>query len=192
VGGLSIVRTTPHEKEIAMSNTAGNVRVGVTGSVYYAATTQALPASLTATTTGFTDLGYIGEDGITESQSTDTNEIKAWQNGDICRRVQTSHELTYQFTLLETSAAVETLFYGDTFTAGTPGHITADEPVHKGFVLDVVDGTKKRRICIPDGQITERGEVVYAASDPQSYQVTITCYADVSGNKAYIYEGTTA
>lgn len=175
-----------------MANTADNVRVGVTGTVSYGATSLTLPATLTAAATSFTDVGYIGEDGITETQDTDTTDITAWQNGDVVRRVQTSHDLTYAFTLLETSTATQTLIYGAAAGAATPLEVTGDQPAHYKFVIDVVDGTKKFRICIPDGQITEKGDVVYASGEAVSYPITITCYPDSNGNKAYIYTGDAA
>jgi hypothetical protein len=173
-----------------MANTADNVRVGVTGAVYYAATTATLPISVSAATTGFTDLGYVGEDGITETQPTDTNEIKARQNGAIVRRPQTSHELTYEFTLLETSNAVQALVFGTAPTTGTAMSITGDKLDAHAFVIDVDDGSIRRRICIPNGEITERPEVVYANSEAAAYKVTITCYPDASGKKNYVYQGT--
>jgi hypothetical protein len=175
-----------------MANTADNIRTGVTGAVYKAPLATSLPASLNAATTGFTDLGYVNEDGVTESQPTDTNDIKAWQNGDVVRRVQKSHELTYKFTLLETSPTVQALVYGTSPLTGTPLEMTGDPLLHHAFVIDVEDGTHKRRICIPDGAITERPEVVYSNADATAYAVTITCYPDASGNKAYVYLGAAA
>lgn len=175
-----------------MANTASNVFVGVTGVVYYGDTTETLPTTLNGSVAAFTDVGYINEDGITETQGTETNDVKAWQNGDTVRVIQTGHTLTYQFTMLETSANVQTLFYGGAPATNTPLEITGDQPARKKFVIVALDGTKKRLIAIPDGQITERGDVVLNSDGPASYPVTITCYPDASGNKAYVYEGTAA
>lgn len=175
-----------------MANTADNVRVGVTGAVYYAATTQALPTTLTAATTGFTDVGYVGEDGITKSEPEDTNPVKAWQNGATVRTIKSSHEVTYAFDLLESSTAVYTLIYGSAPGAGTALKIDGADRDHHAFVIDVVDGTEKLRYCIPDGQITELGDVVHANGEPIAYPITITCYPDTSGNKVYVYKGATA
>jgi hypothetical protein len=175
-----------------MANTAANVRVDDYGDILYAATTATLPTALNAATTGFTPLGYLGEDGVTESQPIDTNETKAWQNGDIVRRKQTSHELTYEFTCLETSAAVQALVYGTTPTTGTPLEMSGAVLPEHAFIIDVKDGTLKRRICIPRGDITERPEVVYSNNEARVYKVIITCYPDADGVKAYVYEGTAA
>lgn len=166
--------------------TAGNVRVGVTGAVYYAATSTTLPTSAAAALAGaFDDVGYISEDGITQTMNIDTNDIQAWQNGDVVRKIQTSHDLTYTFTMLEMSAETVELFYGD-YTAGVT-EITGDQLGNWAFVLDVVDGDNDIRIVIPDGQVTDRGDVVYSGTDPIGYEVTITCYPDSDGVKAYHY-----
>ena len=175
-----------------MANTADNVFVGVTGVVYYGESTTTLPTALNDALTEFTDVGYINEDGITETQGTESNDVKAWQNGDVVRVIQTSHSLTYQFTMLETSDNVQTLFYGGAPAAATPLEIDGSEPDRRTFVIVALDGTKKRLIAIPDGQITERGDVVLNSDGPAEYSVTITCYPDSSGVKAYVYEGTAA
>lgn len=166
--------------------TAGNVRVGVTGAVYYAPTGTTLPTTAAASlNAAFADVGYISEDGITQTMNVDVNEVMAWQNGDVVRKIQTSHDLTYTFTMLEMSADTVELFYGD-YAAGVT-KITGEQLGNHAFVLDVVDGDNDIRIVIPDGQITERGDVVYSGTEPIGFEVTITCYPDSSGVKAYHY-----
>lgn len=172
-----------------MANTASNVRVGVTGAVYYAALGTTLPSTLTASVSAFTELGYVNEDGITESQPVDNTDVNAWQNGDIVRTIQSSHDLTYQFMLLETSTATQSFFYGGDPLTATPYKITGEQLDHHAMVIDVLDGSNKRRICIPDGQVVERGDVVYSGNDPVGYEVTVRCFPDSSGTKAYVYEG---
>jgi hypothetical protein len=50
------------------------------------------------------------------------------------------------------------------------------------------DGSDLIRIVVPDGQVVERGDVVYKNDTPIGYQVTVTAYPDASGVKAYIYQ----
>lgn len=174
-----------------MALVADNVQVGVTGAVYMAPSATAVPTStVAALNAAFTDVGYIGEDGVTTSVGTDTNDIKAWQNGDIVRRVQTSHEFTIQFTMIETNGKSLELYYGN-YTAGGGGsgsvQITGAQPYRGAFVCHVADGSDVIRIVIPDGQITERGDVTYVNEDAISYDVTITAYPDASGIKGYLY-----
>lgn len=174
-----------------MALDATNVRVGVTGAVYVAPSGSTAPTDATTALDGaFVDLGYIHEDGVTESHDTDTNDIRAWQNGDIVRKVQTSHDLTYSFTMLETNAATLEEFYGD-FTDGGVGadsvEITGTQLPNRAWVLSVLDGDHTIRVYIADGQITERGEIMYANGDPVGREVTVTCYPDASGVKATVW-----
>jgi hypothetical protein len=172
-----------------MANTATNVLVGVTGSIYYAPAGTAVPTTVGGALNGaFVDVGYISEDGVSTSVTNDSAEIKAWQNGDIVRRIQTSHDFTLAFAMLETNAASLELYWGN-YTAGAV-EVTGDQPYRGAFVVNVVDDTSDVRYVIPDGQITERGELTYVNGEAALYQVTLTTYPDVSGVKAYIYYGT--
>ena len=169
-----------------MVNTADNVLVARTGGVYYAPTNTTLPTASDAALAGpFESVGFISEDGITQSEPTDIQEVVAWQDGAVVRKIQTSHDLTYTFTMLETSAETLELFYGD-YTAGVV-EVTGAQLGKHAFVIDVADGDNDIRFVIPDGQITERGDVTYASSDAIGYEVTITCYPDEDGVKAYKY-----
>ena len=180
-----------------MALTAANVRVGVTGAVYVAPIATALPDDATTSLiAAYEDVGYIHEDGVTETQDTDTNDIIAWQNGATVRKVQTNHDLMYQFTMLETSEVTLREYYGNFAEAGSVGAgdpaddkvvIDGAELPNRRWVLSVLDGIHTLRIVIPDGQVTERGDITYANDDAVGREVTITCYPDTNGNKAYIY-----
>lgn len=169
-----------------MALTAQNVRVAVTGGVYFVEggssslptdATAALDPSITAQ-----ELGYLSEDGIVQSIGSDTTDIKAWQGGDTIRTVQTSHTLTYQLTLLETSDKTLNVYYGD------PVEVKAVAGVRGSWVVHIVDGGTKVRIVLPDAQVTDRGDVSFVNGDPISYPVTVTAYPDTSGVKAYVYQ----
>lgn len=180
-----------------MTLTAANVRVGVTGTVSVAVSGTAVPTTVSgALNAAFFDLGYISEDGVSTSTSTDVNDIKAWQNGTIVRKVQTSHDYTLTFTMLETSEKTLEVYYGN-FTHGAGAasgvsQVTGTQGYRGAWVLNVVDGTDLIRIVLPDGQVTEHGDVVYANGDPVGYEITVTAYPDTSGVKAYVYTETTA
>jgi hypothetical protein len=164
---------------------AGNVVVGVSGAVAYADIGSTVPTTISGTLdAAFDDVGYVGDGGVTQAMNADVTDIKAWQNGDVVRKVQTSHDLTYQFEMLETSDVTMEAYYGD------QDAITGAQLAHKAWVLDVLDDDRNIRVVIPDGQVTERGDVVYNGSEAVRYPVTITAYPDGSGNKAYIYRGT--
>lgn len=174
-----------------MANTAANVIVGVTGSFYGAPDGTALPTTtVAALDEAFVDLGYISESGLVQSENTATTDIVAFQNAAIVRKIQTSHDLTYALEFMESSPAVLEAIYGNE-DAGTV-EIKGEQGTRQSWVFDVLDGTKKVRLVIPDGQITEKGDVSFVNGNAVIYPVTITCYPDTSDVKAYRYDGAAA
>lgn len=172
-----------------------NVRVALTGAVYSAPKGTTAPTNSTTNwAVGWVDLGYVSEDGITESYSDDNTTIKAWQGGATVRSMITSSEATFAFTLLETKGAVLERYHKGASVTGngaTPtgavlnvSSATADE---RAWGFDVVDGTNHIRIVVPRGEVTERGEIVYRNNEPVSYSLTITAYPDDDGNVAIKY-----
>ena len=183
-----------------MANSAAKVVAGVplaTGGVLLGALTATAPTTAVSALSGFTAAGYIGEDGVTETNERSTDRIRAW-GGDTVKVVQTEHNVTYQFTFLETlNADVLAAVYGEdnvTTTAATAStgtlhevQVNATALPHKAYVFEVKDGDAKIRIYVPDGQITEVGDITYSDSEVIGYQVTVEAFADELGNKAYKY-----
>lgn len=167
---------------------ADNVRVAVTGAIYFAPTGTTLPTdATTALHASFlaNNLGYISEGGITQSISEDITDIKAWQDAAVVRKIQTGHDVTYQFGMLETASGPLAVFFGN-FTAGAV-ELDGSSLPRRSYVIQIDDGGNDIRIVIPDGQVTERGDITYANADAVIYDVTITAFPDASNNKAYIY-----
>ena len=79
--------------------TAGTPKVG--GAFFHAPLGTDLPTDAkTALDAAFKNLGYISEDGLTESTSIDTNTVKAW-GGDVVMVNQTGKTTTFSLTLIE-------------------------------------------------------------------------------------------
>jgi len=181
-----------------MANTASNVVAGVplaTGGILIGDLTAAEPSTAVSALTGFTAAGYIGEDGVTETNERSTDRIRAW-GGDTVKVVQTEHNVSYQFTFLETlNADVLKAVYGEdnvlttaaTASTGTLHEVQVNAATlpHKSYVFEIKDGDAKVRIYVPDGQITEVGDITYSDSEVIGYQVTVEAFADELGNKAY-------
>lgn len=168
-----------------MPNSA-NVKVGITGGVRTAPVGTTAPTTPTAAyAAGWLELGYISEDGVTENFTTDTTDIKAWQNGVTVRTVISESDVTFQFTVIETTLTAWELFYpGSTFetaTGVTTKTVKAPTPNPRAFAIDVVDGSVHYRKIIPRGEVTERGEIVYVNDEPIGYNMTIKCYPDSAG-----------
>lgn len=173
-----------------------NVTAGkpsTSGAIYYAPTTATLPDGTTDTLTGFTELGYASEDGITNTNSPETENIRAW-GGDVVLTVQNSKDDTFQLKLIEAlNTEVLKAVYGSTNVTGTLStgvavDVNADEAVAHAWVIDMVmrDNTAKR-IVIPNGAVTEVGDIVYADNEAVGYEITITCMPDTDGNNHYEY-----
>lgn len=165
---------------------ASNVEVAGTGRVLLAPEGTDLPTDGASSLNGdWTNVGYLSEDGVVETPEADTEEIQAWQNGDIVRTVQTSHTITYQFTMIETNEASLKAYYGH--YAGGDVQVTGQQLPRQSMIIETVDDGRIRRRVIPVAQVTERGEVQLSNSEAAGYDVTLTCYPDDSGVKVYIY-----
>lgn len=169
---------------------AGKPKVG--GAVSIAPTSATLPTNATATLTGFTNLGYISEDGMTQTIERTSENIKAW-GGDPVLAVQTDYIETYQFTMIETlNVDVRKATFGDDNVTGTlaEGITTignSKELAEKAWVIDMIQRGAVERKVIPCGKVTEVGEITYSDSEVIGYQVTVTAFPDASGNCSYTY-----
>jgi hypothetical protein len=169
--------------------TTGGVLIGTSGA--------SLPTTATATTTGFTALGFVGDAGLTESRNRTTDKIKAW-GGTIVKVAQTEYSETYQFTLYEAlNVNVQKAINGSanvatTAAASTHGSLMAiarnkNVLPKLPWIFDMKDGLTKDRIVLPLGQITAVGDVVYNDSGVKGYPVTVEAFEDSSGNCSYEY-----
>lgn len=175
-----------------MATSSANVRVAVSGEVLVGLTSATAPTGTGGATTGFTGLGFVSEDGVTETRDRSADDIKAWQNAATVRTVITDASLTYSFTLIETKKETVELYYGTTVTeAASDGSfvvVPANTGGRKSFIIDVVDGAELIRTYIPTGEVTEVGDRVYASGEPIGYEVTITAYPDTTvGGSAKVW-----
>lgn len=172
--------------------TTGKPKIG--GAVHIAPVGTTLPTAADDTLdNAFVDAGYISEDGITNSNSPETENIKAW-GGDIVLTPLTEKADTFAFTMIEAlNINVLKTVYGDsnvTGTAATGIAITANasEPEAHAWVIDMVyTGGVAKRIVIPNGVISEVGDITYTDSDAVGYETTVSGLPDSSGNTHYEY-----
>lgn len=167
-----------------MANDATKVLVGATGKIYGGG--SVLPTDATAAPTGFNDYGYISDQGATLSVSTSITDIKAW-GGDIVRSIRSEHKVTVAFEFLETNAYTLEAFTGDSSASASAAAIQNVGGVRQKWIIDTIDGDDTLRVVIPDGEVTELGDLVLNTEEAVKYPITISCYPDGSGNKAYIY-----
>lgn len=178
--------------------TAAKPKVG--GAMYVAPAGTALPTdATTALAEAFRSLGYISEDGLTNSNSPESDDIKAW-GGDIVLTPITGRPDTYSVKLIESlNVDVLKMVYGDdnvtgTLETGITVKANATDLEEHPIVVDMIlrNGVLKR-ICIPSAKVSEIGEIVYTDADASGYELTLSCQPDADGNTHYEYiKGATA
>ena len=171
--------------------TAGKPKIG--GAIFRAPVGTTLPTdTTTALGNDFIQLGYVSEDGLTNSNTAETSEVKAW-GGETVLNPQTGKSDTFHFKLLEVmDVNVLKAVYNDDNVTEENGLITIKanmaEAEEAAWVIDMIlRGNKAKRITIPRAKITELGDIVYNDNDPVGYEVTIQAYADDAGQTHYEY-----
>lgn len=165
----------------------------VAGAVYRAPLGTALPTdATTALAAAFLDMGYISEDGVTNSNSPDTEKIRAW-GGQVVLIVSTEKPDTFKLTFLESlNENVLKTVYGDAnvtvdVQAGTINVVSNAEALEEHvYVIDMaLRGGALKRVVIPSGALSELGDIVYKDDEAIGYEVTLDCMPDGSGNNHY-------
>lgn len=161
-----------------MAKNIEEVRVGVDGIVATAAFGAAAPTDATTAlpSPAWTDLGYVSEDGVTETTEQSTTVLRAWQKAKKVRTLIEEGTVRYQLTLIQTNASTVAFYYGG--TVETDGSIIVDPTKERpvvAFDIDVIDGDNIIRAYAPEAQVVEVGDQVYANGEPIGYEVTVEC-----------------
>lgn len=188
-----------------MANNAGNVQIGkpnIAGGVWVGAVGVTLPTSATSAidTALFACAGYCSEDGVTNSSSISTQDIKAW-GGDVVASPLTEKKDTFKWKMIEAgNGVVLKLVNNDanvsgTIVSGITVKVNAQDKIPHSFIIDMqVSANILKRIVIPNGKITAIGDIVYKDGEAVGYEITVTAFPDAQGNTHYEYivEGTQA
>lgn len=180
-----------------MANTASNVSVGkpaVAGAIYAAVAGTTLPTDATTTLANdFKCLGYVSEDGLVNSNSPESDSIKAW-GGDTVLSMLTGKEDTFQFTLIEClNLEVLKFVYGaDNVTGALATGVTVkanskDVPAVVLAIDMILTGNVAKRIVIPSAKVSEVGDITYVDGEAVGYETTVSCTPDSAGNTHYEY-----
>ena len=182
-----------------MAEEVGNVYAAepsASGAAFIAPLGTALPTAVdTPLDAAFAGLGYVGEDGITETSERSTDEKKD-MGGRTVKILQTEYNHSFKFVLLESlNADVLKTIYGEANVSVTPANAlhgtqvtvtkTSKKLPHKAWVFDTIDselGAKYRNV-VADAQVISVGDITLASSDTIEYEVELKVF---ESNGAYV------
>lgn len=162
-----------------MSKSRDEIVVGANGSIFSAPIGTALPSRLSEPFgVGWTELGYVTEDGVTWTDGKSMNAIRAWQSFYDLRRVVESREGTAAFSLMQWNGENVKLAYGG-------GDIVEDAPGEYRYVppapsdtgetmlgIEWEDGSKDYRLVLPAGNTTDNVETNVTRTDAALLPIT--------------------
>lgn len=175
------------------------IRFAPNGRVLAAAANTAMPTIPTTVSdafdnsqpiSGWDDLGYVTEDGVTLTPTLETNAFPVWQSVAAAKITVVAAGLDFQFSLAQWDKESTELFFGGTWGAKdtTTGLTTMTLPSNPGLRekaflilwgdLDVVNG-----LYVPRAMISDRDGLSIAKTDPTILNMTFTSL-DSSGKLA--------
>jgi hypothetical protein len=171
-----------------------------TGAILSGPVGTPLPTGATATSTTLNAAlkasGYIGETGVRITPSRSTTQIRDWSRKAI-RTLLESFDGTLAWEHMALDEQSVRNYFGDenvevfaaTTTLGTRMalKLRGDALTEKCWVFRIKDGLRKVVVVVPNGTITEQGEIPLVANDAIRLPVVMTTAPDADGNNLYIY-----
>ena len=164
-----------------------NVLVGTANGpgIWIAPVGTKAPATVnTAPADPWQTLGYLSEDGVKVSQSTDSQNIMSWQSKSPLRSFVTSREVSLEFTMLELSKRNFELYFGQKIDDTTdPAEfsvtVRGDAPAYQyAVLLDLVDGDLITRLYYPRASLSQAGDMEVTQQGAIGLPVTMAAQDD--------------
>ena len=162
-------------------NNVSAAKPKVGGAAYRAPLGAVLPTDATTELDkAFLPLGYISEDGLKNENSPASDGVKAW-GGDTVLNMQTEKPDTFGFTLLEglNTEALKAVYGDGNVTGSLPTGVmvraNSEELETCCWVFEMImRGGVLKRIVVPNGKVSEIGEINYKDGDAVGYEITVT------------------
>lgn len=188
-----------------MATNASKVFVGapeqslVAGAISYGPVLDSVPATMAEAleaVKGFTDCGYVSDEGVSLSPEVSTSDIPEW-GGSIVRKVIQSFSGTLTWSWIQQSVAEWTAALGADHVSVEPADADHGEQLHirlgahlpdnSCVAIRLKDGPRRMLILVPNGQMTALSEMTFSASEAVKVPVELSCYDDGTGDSIHIY-----
>ena len=133
----------------------------------------------TALPVDWSTLDYLSEDGVTLSESTNSEDIYPWQGRSPVRTMITERNLAMEFSMFEFNEQNLQLYFGmEQAAQGTADswslNVVSNAPAQiYSFVIDVADLDVKVRYYIPRGSLSDAGDLEITDSGVMALPVTL-------------------
>lgn len=169
----------------------GKPKVG--GAVFRAPLGTTLPTDAhTSLDAAFQELGFISEEGVTSSNTRQSEEKKAW-GGTTVLTSQTEYSDTWKAVFIEVlRLEVLKMVYGDgnvsgTLETGITVKANAAQLPAAAYVFDMILNGAIKRVVLPIANISEIGDMQYVDNDLAGYDTTLSALPDTEENTHYEY-----
>ncbi len=152
--------------------------------IYIAPAGTPAPADLT---TAWADpwqaVGYISDDGVTLSSSTDSDTLTPWQSTSPIRTIITGKSITMQFVMWETNPLTMGVWFDVTPPVAVGDVLSFDVRSDAGGLLyavglDVKDGDTVFRVVFGRAQLSDTGDVTISRGSAIGWDTTLSALDD--------------
>lgn len=176
-------------------NDANELVVASNGQIYVAPVGTAMPATTTeALNIAFIGLGYLTEDGLSQSITPEVTGFRAWQEQQDVRRERKAQAAQWKGALEQWNETnIVLAFGGGSMTESPSGTFryvlpkAGDALDERAYVIDAQDGDRNIRMLIARANITEAVETTFKADELAVLPITIDALAPTGGGDAVVF-----